>query len=361
MAAAMEEVYEVKETEGKGLGCFALRDIKKGTLILREAPKIKLKYPDKINFSFARELSDDFEKMSENDQKEYMTLHDKFTNISILPPELKSKLEGKFNLISELSKKDEKLGKILKIYLTNLNNFGTISFKAARLNHACRPNAFAIYGSGKHDSNYQILFIISIANIKTGEEITIAYRELRANAYKPLAVNSDPDFAMFEMRSKKKRQEIILKKDYFVCRCVLCQEDDKNDNSEELINEIENLDRKDLSLASDKRIVECCKELYRLGKAKNVRPLSLYSILSCGFLRAIGQLVWINDEELKIAAINFAKAADKFDKILGSQMATCLNGRANFWREKYENFEVWFQRYRQAVITGDPSKIMSAF
>ena len=36
----MVEYYKVIEIKGKGLGCIATQDIKRGTLILREAPQI---------------------------------------------------------------------------------------------------------------------------------------------------------------------------------------------------------------------------------------------------------------------------------------------------------------------------------
>ena len=39
----MSEYYEVKEIEGKGMGCVALKEIKLGTMILQEKPQLKLK------------------------------------------------------------------------------------------------------------------------------------------------------------------------------------------------------------------------------------------------------------------------------------------------------------------------------
>ena len=35
----MENLYKVVEIKEKGLGCVALKDIKKGTLILKEKPQ----------------------------------------------------------------------------------------------------------------------------------------------------------------------------------------------------------------------------------------------------------------------------------------------------------------------------------
>ena len=35
----MSDLYEVRKIQGKGYGCFALKDIKKGTVILQEFQK----------------------------------------------------------------------------------------------------------------------------------------------------------------------------------------------------------------------------------------------------------------------------------------------------------------------------------
>ena len=44
--------------------------------------------------------------------------------------------------------------------------------------------------------------------------------------------------------------------------------------------------------------------------------------------------------EFKCDAENFAKAADKFENILGNEVVT--RGQPDFWKEKYLNFEMWF-------------------
>ena len=36
----MADLFVVRKVEGKGLGCFATTDIKRGTVILKEAPQI---------------------------------------------------------------------------------------------------------------------------------------------------------------------------------------------------------------------------------------------------------------------------------------------------------------------------------
>ena len=80
-------MYEVKRIEGKGLGCFATKDIKRGCLILHEDPQIP-----HVGDENVLALWKSFEKMKEADQVEYMTLHDKFEDIpyDILPLNMKN-------------------------------------------------------------------------------------------------------------------------------------------------------------------------------------------------------------------------------------------------------------------------------
>ena len=67
--------YEVVAIEGKGLGCVATKDIKKNTLILQEIPQIFLKHDIKEEFeSWVTKLMYQFNRMSKNDQKEFLKL-----------------------------------------------------------------------------------------------------------------------------------------------------------------------------------------------------------------------------------------------------------------------------------------------
>ena len=55
----MDTIYKIEHIEGKNLGCVALIEIKKGTLILQEKPQLKLKCG---NWSF-RDLAIAFKQM----------------------------------------------------------------------------------------------------------------------------------------------------------------------------------------------------------------------------------------------------------------------------------------------------------
>ena len=81
----MGSKYKVVEIEGKGLGCVASEKIKKGSLILRENPQMRI--PEEIlkgkngiqNIPLIiRSVLKSFNEMKKADQAEFMTLHDKY-------------------------------------------------------------------------------------------------------------------------------------------------------------------------------------------------------------------------------------------------------------------------------------------
>jgi hypothetical protein len=43
--------------------------------------------------------------------------------------------------------------------------------------------------------------------------------------------------------------------------------------------------------------------------------------------------------DLKMDAVNFAKASEKFGKFVGNEVVT--GGKPNFWKKIYQNYEEW--------------------
>ena len=159
----MMNIYEVRETGGKNFGCFAIKDIKKGSTIIREKSQLEVpsqyRQADQITPSLVQGLKEAFNKMTKTDQQEFMKLHDKYDDLSSLPPELKLMLQLKSELVSKITKSDEKLAKIVKIYDTNAFVFG-VGIKRSRFNHSCKPNAI----SSKVDDGHSV--VVAISNIK---------------------------------------------------------------------------------------------------------------------------------------------------------------------------------------------------
>ena len=90
----MSSLYKVTKIEGKGLGCVAISDIKKGSLILSEKLQLWVKTEEKEGSSmWIKSLLKSFYQMSKADQHEYMKLHNKFSDIKYLHSEDIRKIE----------------------------------------------------------------------------------------------------------------------------------------------------------------------------------------------------------------------------------------------------------------------------
>ena len=120
------QLYEVVEVEGKNLGCVALKDLKKGTLILREKPQfsdIEASESDKIwSKDYFRRLSRNFQTMNPSDREKYLKLYSRHSM-----EELKTR-----KVISGLTFSDLTL-KIHGIYETNAFGKGGVGFQVSRL------------------------------------------------------------------------------------------------------------------------------------------------------------------------------------------------------------------------------------
>ena len=329
----MSSVYNVTEINGKGLGCVAIADIKKGSLILNEYPQIVQGEEIDWSFKWIKSLLKSFNQMSKTDQLEYMKLYSKFNNIqnfenfspsTLIQNSCKEFIEKNLdNLkleIGKIEKNTEKAKEIFKIcciYSSNSFVDGSLRIKLSRFNHSCQANAALIENDGQHQ-------VRAIGNIKAGKEININY--------------IDDPFVGF--RCRKYRQEILFGHWLFLCSCELCDNDvDIDANAyKAYIEDAEKLtiDRKSAykagrslapqyySLENCRKEILCYKQLYNIGKSKsqNIQPYFLYKMLFQGFMTATSGFGWYSAADLKDDARAFAKAAEKFGKILGNDIAT---------------------------------------
>jgi hypothetical protein len=328
----MSSLYKVTEIEGKGLGCVAISDIKKGSLIFIEKPQLCVETEErKWTSMWIKSLLKSFYEMSKADQNEYMTLHNYFNNIqnfrnSVDIPNGKEILDRKIEEIEDLKfeigkieKDPEKAKEILKIFgIFSANSYEAgVSFKASRFNHSCQPNA------AYFDMNGQFQ-LRAIENIKAGKEINLTYLG---------------DFSGF--RNRKYRQQNLLKGWNFLCSCDLCENDVEFDTEafEASIHEAKKLKIDQLSalnagiplgaqyysLENCKKEIMCYKQLYKVGKDQNIQSYFLFKILDEGFNAATTGYLFYKDNDLKNDMESFAKAADKFGKILGNEIVTLGN------------------------------------
>ena len=94
-----DDLYQVVEIDGKGLGCVAIKDIKRGTVILRESPQLRVSLPDytlQVDSSPMSiiQIMTTFNGMKKDDQTEYLKLSDSFLYSNLLPSEKKLEMQS---------------------------------------------------------------------------------------------------------------------------------------------------------------------------------------------------------------------------------------------------------------------------
>ena len=313
------KIHEVKQIEGKGLGIVAIKDISKGSLILKEPPQMSHVEPQNLDGRhealkiWMKEVVSLFNRMNLADQAEYMKLHSHFQNekfLSLIPEFL-----GLINTMDCNGKKADEILKIIGIYAGN-NFENGLSIQISRFNHSCKPNAV----------NSEFNEVWAVCNIKAGQEITISYKE----------------DGLFGLRSTRNRQEILLQTWGFTCNCELCQESDDDEQTtiqskiQELIKETEKLQPE--TPEKCRQLIDTYKQLYKLGKMLKAPFTCLYRVLKNGYETSdygyqICRFTDQNKEEFKKDCISFSKAAEAFGKLLGKELV-----RPDRWK-KLQSFE----------------------
>ncbi|KAK3702041.1 hypothetical protein LTR37_015155 [Vermiconidia calcicola] len=189
----MANLYAVKPSPDKGLGVFATKPIKSGTVIVRDHVIMKIRRPECDVTS--QQVQGAFDALSKEDQAAFMALH-----------------EG--NLPYKT--------KLLRIYKANA--FGDevhawVYLKLARLNHSCAPNAEITETDNEADVK-----VVALKPIQKGEEVLISYN------------------GALEEGSKRERAMVTKENHGFECNCSVCsltgEEAMLSDGRRRLINAI---------------------------------------------------------------------------------------------------------------------------
>ena len=344
----MEDLFKIDKIDGKGLGWIALRDIKAGTLI----------YEEKSQFTHCGDrnpldLMNSFYAMNENDQKEFLELHNKYLDLKSLPVGIQQRY---YKYVAESFVRERQAkgqvpidsNLILKIFcISGTNQFGNendfvVGIKVSRLNHSCIPNSHRYEEEGEMGKSK----VRATEKILKGQEITI-------------------DYAMFSMNNVKERQKICHEFG-FICTCELCQEEEiKNDNEiyekfqnlkEETENayrirdiaapllnfcDSENLDQLEKALASQ-------KQMFNLAKNKKAHKYFMYDLVAksvdyamigwylANFLNNYGKRDYFKEEIVKLSKVAYQIAKLFFGK----------EGPATKeWKERNEDFDNWFKEW----------------
>ena len=342
----MENIYKVVKIEDKGFGCVALQDIKIGTLILIDHAKCVAQQELKTEglfYEYFESQIESFLSMSQNDQEEFLKLHNRFEDSNTFSNDDEADYFLKLKQFSEiysfyndpglLEEFDENLALIvLGIYATNSFPEG-VGIKISRFNHSCRPNAEVIWFQEDE------VEVRAVSKIKTGQEITIPYNKKMV------------------MKNYKTRQEFYSGLGGFKCCCELCQEEAINCDDEiyevfqRLENEVEKaMLEKPAQLLEKKyenyeKMISCLKQMYKIAKDKRAPKLFIVELLNKGCMAGVqgylsakmihdfGKMEYFREEIQKLARV----AEHIAILTLGRESPT-----AREWKERNKNFEKWF-------------------
>ena len=329
----MEGLFKIDKINGKGYGWIALQDIKAGTVIYQEKNQIVLgsKTEDHL-----LDMMTSFYAMTENDQKQFLELHNKYLDLNSLPDSQKKwYFDIKNN--AEVIQTIQKLGldfnlalKIICIYKTNAFKWG-VGIKVSRMNHSCCPNSQTENWNG---CDMAIRAIRATSKILEGQEITICYL--------------DP------LKNFKERQEFCHMRG-FVCSCEVCQDEEIN-KDDKTYEKFQNLKEEVESIIKQpsnpgfpllEKALAHQKQMYNLAKKKKVPKSFIYDILKkaleigfSGYCVAFNQKNHGKMKYFKGECQNLSKVGLQIAKmVLGQE-----NTRLKEWKEITQDFDNWIKK-----------------
>ena len=330
------QLYKEVKVEGKGACCIATKEVKKGILILREAPQLLYPVQNQTptfeeNFEQLLFCINAFTEMSKKDQTSYLELYNKFEDDKNT---WSTYMEQHFSALKDMVKKmpipnmkQEEAFKVIAIMDTNGFHNG-VCLKMSRFNHSCRPNAQYFWNEDTNTRDMRTL-----RKIKQGEEITVSY--------------------IGSLLFSREKRYAYLKDTYnFDCRCEACDL-----TEEEIEQEVKRFDeykaemlrkqeyRDAAKVASNRRAAQALtlselrslKNMYKI--AKEIRTFSriviLRSIIEVAFDASVQGA--LNAGCSESAKTTLMKEAKMFSDI-GLKLATTLYGadhsETREWRER---------------------------
>ena len=310
----MSSLYQEESVSGKGIGCMAIKNIKKGSLVIRERPQLFVSDEEILRdpnipilqkfLQIAEGAINCFLEMSQEDQEEYMKLHNCYDGENWshgMATDYRSVMHATGQMtFPNISK--EKAFKVWGIYKTN--GFGKgVSLKFSRFNHSCRPNAEWFWNE---DTNTQD--VRAVRRIKEGEEITVRYTILW---------------------SREERLTELKNNFNFDCHCDACDL-----TKEQIQEETENIAAFEKEEAKGKRI-QLTKNTVKRIKTMS-RFMILDSIVERGFdLSCSGALGEENCKNRKEHKASWLKDANMFATV-GLDIAKTLHGEDHSWTRQWK-------------------------
>ena len=329
------EYYYLMEIPGKGFGAIAKKDIKIGTLILKERPQIfddgsqiHLKgneWLEKGIPDWIKSVMASYGQMRKMDQEEFLKLDNKIQKHDLSSEKGYDKIHKKLKTVIgqtfQGAEYDQaKILSIAEIFCSNLwhgkrgirPSVSYVEIHASRFNHSCNPNSRVF-------TECEYFLVRAIRDIKVGEEIT--------NAYKWQGII---------MKGREERQKFARDCMNFICMCELCLVEDTKKDAE-IFNGFQKLkkDAQDLnwrcqwrrfmdySITKDvSKEVTCYKKMYIIAKKQNVSLNYLYrEVLLKGLAASIkgceNAKSQKDKEKFKKDFKKFSEDAKSIDDLLG--------------------------------------------
>jgi hypothetical protein len=192
--------FEIKPSLGKGIGAFAVVNIRRGSRIIAEAPMLIISNP---RFT-AADVERAFDRLTYADKEKYLELSSSHgQDPKDWPVSIYANVQGaeRARIEEQHAARTSKTRSLLSIFQNNCmerEGGAAIFYECARFNHSCVPNAFFAWNVliGRET-------VHAIRDISAGEEITISY--------------CDPLY-------DQSMREWQLKHYSFKCSCAACED-----------------------------------------------------------------------------------------------------------------------------------------
>ena len=326
----MEGLFKIDKIDGKGYGWIALRDIKAGTLIYKEKKQFVV---DSDQLSIL-DMMMSFYAMTENDQKEFLELHNKYLDLNSLPDSQKKWYFDIKNMAEVMQKLGFDSNLMLKIFcISSTNGFkeSGVGIKTSRINHSCCPNSQRSPNGGEME-------IRATSKILEGQEITICYL--------------DP------LKNFEERQEVCHNFG-FVCSCEVCQDEEFN-KDDETYEKFQNLKEEVESIIKQpsfpgfpllEKTLARQKQMYNLAKKKKAPKSFIHNILhtaleyaASGLSAAMVQKDLGKLKYFKGECENLSKAGFKIAKMCFGPENAQQYAKLKEWKEINQDFDNWVKK-----------------
>ena len=331
----------IKETEGRGRGLVAARDIKTGDLLLQDTALITVT-EDADTWQAGRQIHEQVSRLKEGDRREFYRL-----------TRMQKLLDISDTFISAAGDDTDNIKKaeLVSLYkhetaiffnndISGLAGSKSLYLSLALLNHSCSPNS-----CWSRAADHNKLELRALRTVKEGQEVTVNYISVEGR-----------------FTERDQRRERLEKGWDFVCRCELCESGEEEDTKLEIRsrqeemrglcdNALEDIDWSQLALLQLEvvRLVETLSSASLLlprecQSLANLSHLARYNNLSNYRMETFTQFNHFYCREGNSSAATVTSRLPSLNLVIIFRKSDLLQLSLSTWRETVEA-----RRARQAV------------